>query len=246
MSQNVYDSQEFFKEYIQLPRQVRGLDGTPEWQDLQTLIPNPQGSKFLDLGCGFGWVCRWARAEGAESVVGVDISENMLSAAMRFPADPAVSYVRADLESYEMPQNKYSIVFSSLAFHYLKALPDLLYRIYQALKPGGTLVFSVEHPIFTSPRSAKFVEDSEGQTIWPLDGYLTEGPRVTDWLAKGVVKQHRTIATYISILLEAGFTLSGIVEWGPSLEQVKETPQWADERKRPPFLLMKATKSYSS
>lgn len=49
--------------------------------------------------------------------------------------------------------------------------------------------------------------------MWPLDSYLSEGPRTTDWLAKGVVKQHRTISTYITILLDAGFTLSAIKEW---------------------------------
>ncbi|KAH9211884.1 SAM-dependent methyltransferase [Leptodontidium sp. 2 PMI_412] len=246
MAQNVYDNQEFFKGYIQLPRQVRGLDGTPEWQDLRALIPSPKGTNFLDLGCGFGWVCRWARDEGAQSVLGVDVSENMLSKAYGFPADPCVTYVQADLETYELPLDKYDIVFSSLTLHYLKALPELISRIYRSLVPGGTLVFSVEHPIFTAPRNAKFVEDSEGQTIWPLDSYLSDSPRTTNWLAEGVIKQHRTIATYVTILLEAGFTLSGIIEWGPSLEQIKESPQWADERKRPPFLLMKATKGISS
>ncbi|KAG4415919.1 hypothetical protein IFR04_010937 [Cadophora malorum] len=246
MAQNVYDNQDFFKEYIQLPRQVEGLDGTPEWQDLQALIPNPKGTNFLDLGCGFGWVGRWAREEGAESVLGVDVSEKMLSKAVGFPTDSCVTYVQADLESFELPINKFDIVFSSLTFHYLKGLPVLISGIYRSLTPGGALVFSVEHPIFTAPRNAKFIEDAEGQSIWPLDSYLSEGSRTTNWLAEGVIKQHRTIATYVTILLEAGFTLSAIIEWGPSLEQVKESPQWADERKRPPFLLMKAIKGNSS
>ena len=246
MAQNIYDNQDFFKEYIQLPRQVKGLDGTPEWHDLRALIPTPKGTNFLDLGCGFGWVCRWAREKGAESVLGVDVSEKMLSKAAGFPTDSCVTYIQADLESYELPINEFGIVFSSLTFHYLKELPDLISRIYRSLTPGGALVFSVEHPIFTAPRNAKFIEDSEGQNIWPLDSYLSEGSRTTNWLADGVIKQHRTIATYITILIEAGFALSAIIEWGPSLDQLKESPQWADERKRPPFLLIKATKGISS
>jgi SAM-dependent methyltransferase len=28
---------------------------------------------------------------------------------------------------------------------------------------------------------------------WPVDGYLNEGARSSDWLATGVVKQHRTL-----------------------------------------------------
>ena len=110
------------------------------------------------------------------------------------------------------------------------------------MNPGGAFVFSVEHPIFTAPRNPKFIQDPENQNIWPLDGYLNEGSRLTNWFAEGVEKQHRTIATYITILLQAGFTLSAIDEWGPSPEQIKEAPQWVDELKRPPFLILKAMK----
>ena len=62
------------------------------------------------------------------------------------------------------------------------------------------------------------------------------------WFAEGVIKQHRTLATYISILLDVGFTLSAIDEWGPSPEMVKENPRWAENRERPMFLLVKATR----
>ena len=71
-----------------------------------------------------------------------------------------------------------------------------------------------------------------------MDGYLDEGPRSTDWLATGVIEQHRTIGTYVSLLVGAGFSLSHIDEWGPSHEQVAARPGWAGERRRPPFLLM--------
>jgi ubiquinone/menaquinone biosynthesis C-methylase UbiE len=211
MAQNIYDDQAFFKEYIQLPRQVSGLGAAPEWPALRALIPKPSGSRFLDLGCGFGWACRWARQSGAEVVQGVDVSENMLSKAKEFPEDPAITYVKADLETIQLPPQSYDIVFSSLALHYLKNLPELIAQVYQTLKPGGTFVFSAEHPIYTSPRNPNFTLDAEGQYIWPLDGYLDEGPRTTNWLAEGVVKQHRTLASYVSLSLEAGFTLSAMV-----------------------------------
>lgn len=115
MAQNAYGNEEFFKEYMQLPRQVHILEGAPEWQDLRALIPSPSGKNFLDIGCGFGWVSRWARDEDAESVSGVDVSENMLSIAGGFSADPCVTYVQADLGTYELPFNKYDIVFSYIA-----------------------------------------------------------------------------------------------------------------------------------
>jgi 2-polyprenyl-3-methyl-5-hydroxy-6-metoxy-1,4-benzoquinol methylase len=51
----------------------------------------------LDLGCGFGWFCRWARERGAASVLGVDLSDRMLARAKAASHDDAISYAKADL-----------------------------------------------------------------------------------------------------------------------------------------------------
>jgi len=105
MAQNIYDTDKFFEEYIQLPRQAIGLDGAPEWPDLRSMLPvDLTGTRFLDLGCGFGWVCRWAREKGAEQVRGVDLSENMLAKARGFPEDAGITYLRADLDSLDSRQ----------------------------------------------------------------------------------------------------------------------------------------------
>ncbi|HKX01711.1 MAG TPA: SAM-dependent methyltransferase, partial [Methylomirabilota bacterium] len=82
--------------------------------------------------------------------------------------------------------------------------------------------------------------DAAGRPTWPVSGYLDEGPRATDWLAAGVIKQHRTIATYVNLLIRAGFSISHVEEWGPTEEQVAAHPEWANERQRPPFLLLAA------
>jgi hypothetical protein len=75
---------------------------------------------------------------------------------------------------------------------------------------------------------------------WPVDHYFDEGPRVTDWLAKGVRKEHRMIGTYLNLLIDAGFTVSRVQDWGPSLAQVAARPDWALERERPLFLFIAA------
>ena len=106
--------------------------------------------------------------------------------------------------------------------------------------PGGSLVFSVEHPIYTAPRRPGWSESAAGRKIWPVDRYLDEGPRTTDWLAKGVIKQHRTIGTYLNLLIRHGFTIAHVEEWGPTAAQIAARPELADERDRPPFLLVAA------
>jgi hypothetical protein len=42
------------------------------------------------------------------------------------------------------------------------------------------------------------------------------------------------------MLLHPGFALSHVEEWGPSAEQIAAQPSLADERQRPPFLLIAA------
>ena len=82
MAQNIYDRPEFFARYSQLARSVHGLAGAPEWPAVRALLPDLAGKRIVDLGCGFGWFARWARAQGAAHVLGIDLSENMIARAM--------------------------------------------------------------------------------------------------------------------------------------------------------------------
>jgi SAM-dependent methyltransferase len=239
MTQNIYDNDAFFAGYSQLGRSLEGLDGAAEWPSLQAMLPPMAGLRVADLGCGFGWFCRWARGAGAASVLGLDVSENMLARAVSFGADPAITYMRADLEELRLDAG-YDLVYSSLTFHYIVGFAGLLARIHQALKPGGRLVFSIEHPIYMAPTNPRFTLDAEGRRVWPIDRYLEEGPRRTDWLAKGVIKQHRTIGTTLGLLRGAGFTLDHLEEWSPTDAQIAARPELAQERDRPMFLLAAA------
>jgi SAM-dependent methyltransferase len=239
MTQNIYDDPDFFAGYSALPRSIEGLEGAGEWPELRALLPTLAGADVVDLGCGFGWFCRWARTQGAESVLGLDLSRNMLARAAADTVDPRITYRHADLDEVELPADSFDLAYSSLTLHYLRDLPRLVAQIASSLRPGGTFVASVEHPAYTAPTSPAWTT-IDGRDVWPLDGYLREGPRVTDWLAPGVVKQHRTIGTYFATILEAGLMLTSLVEWGPSDEDLVAHPDWVRERDRSPFLLLAA------
>lgn len=239
MTQNIYDNSDFFAGYSQLGRSVHGLDGAAEWPSLRAMLPPLAAARVLDLGCGFGWFCRWAREAGAAAVLGLDVSANMLARARATTPDPAIAYATADLETADLGTG-WDLVYSSLAFHYLVDFAGLARRVHAALNPGGAFVFSIEHPIYMAPSRPGFVIDDAGRRVWPIDRYLEEGERRTDWLAQGVVKQHRTIGTYVRLLKEAGFTLTHLEEWGPSDVQVEADAALAQERQRPTFMLFAA------
>ncbi|KAJ8096615.1 S-adenosyl-L-methionine-dependent methyltransferase [Lipomyces tetrasporus] len=240
MAQNIYDNQEFFDGYSKLARSRIGLQGAPEWPNLQAMVQDVRDLRVMDLGCGFGWFCRWARQAGAARVHGIDISQNMLSKALTFGSDPAITYESADLDLITLPVESFDLVYSSLAFHYLVDLRRLFGHIYNTLTPQGRFVYSVEHPTNSSPSNPSWQRTEDGQLFWPLNNYSQEGPRITDWLTKGVRRYHRTLDTYLSLLLEAGFTLTSLKEWVPSDEYLRDHPDWAEERHRPVFLLVAA------
>lgn len=246
MAQNIYDHAEFFEEYSNLPRSTLGISavGTPEWAILSSYIPPLQGARFLDLGCGFGWYSRWAREQGAISVTGIDVSEKMLEVAKQRAQDPAISYLKADLESVDLPRGAYDVVFSSLTLHYVENYAPLVKKIYDSLAPGGTLVFSVEHPTYTAPTKQKWTKDEEGVPAWLLNNYMKEGRRTNRWLGdEDIVEYHRMTSTYVQVLLKTGFVLSAMEDWGPTIEQIEELrPLYTKCRESPAFLLIKAVK----
>jgi SAM-dependent methyltransferase len=233
VAQNIYDDPAFFAGYAGLERSRAGLEGAPEWPRL----------RVADLGCGYGWFCRWAREAGAASVLGLDLSERMLERARGATQDAAITYRRTDLEALDLPAAGIDLAYSSLAFHYVAAFQPMLAAIRRGLVPGGRLVFSVEHPVFTAPRHQAWRREEDGRMTWPLDGYLAEGPRETEWFVPGVLKRHRMLATTLNDLLAAGFALDRIEEFGPSEAQVAARPEWAKERERPIFLLVSARAS---
>ncbi|HLP67323.1 MAG TPA: class I SAM-dependent methyltransferase [Rhizobium sp.] len=240
MAQNIYDDPRFFSGYSQLPRQVHGLAGAPEWPALRARFPDVTDRHALDLGCGFGWVSRWLRDHGARSVLGVDVSRNMIARAQEMTADPAIDYRIADIETIELPGSAFDFAVSSLTFHYIRDFNRLVRTVYHALTPGSHFVFSIEHPIFMAATHTHWISDEDGRKTWPVNRYALEGERRTDWLAEGVVKYHRTIATTLNALIGVGFVIEAVSEFAPTSEQIRENPALEEELERPMMLLVSA------
>lgn len=224
------------------------LDTDPAWSRLFPLLPPVKGLRILDLGCGSGWFCRWAMKNDARSVLGVDISENMLNKAHSLTGDkyPGIEYRREDLETLQLPEEhtaKYGLVFSSLTLHYLENLSQTMSLVYRVLQPGGLFVFNVEHPIYTAPHNPRVLTDpATGERYWSFNSCYMEGERVIDWLAKGVRKQHRSMTGYMDIIIKAGFTIRGFMEWLPREDELKAGTVDKIDEIRPLFLMMSVQK----
>lgn len=243
MKENKYDDPCFFEKYSQMTRSQQGLAGAGEWRELEKLLPDFHGRRVLDLGCGYGWHCQYAAEHGAACVLGTDISQKMLEAARARNPGPSIEYRQAAMEELRFPDGSFDVVLSSLAFHYVKDFRPLVRSISRWLTPGGSFVFSVEHPVFTAYGSQDWYYGPDGEILhFPVDNYYLEGPREAVFLGERVTKYHRTLTTYLDTLLENGFRLTRVVEPQPP-ENMMELPGMRDELRRPMMLLVSAVKA---
>lgn len=101
MKQNIYDDIDFFEYYGKMPRSIEGLNAAGEWHVLKNMLPDFQGKNVLDLGCGYGWHCIYAKEQGAENVIGVDLSKKMIDKAKENSKGLSIEYDQKPIEDIE-------------------------------------------------------------------------------------------------------------------------------------------------
>jgi SAM-dependent methyltransferase len=242
MTQNVYDEPEFFEAYSQMDRSVHGPEVGMEWPRLRSLFPDFRGKRVLDLGCGFGGLCRYVSEQGAAHVVGIDSSERMLEDARARTSQENVTYQLASMTDFQFEAGSFDVALSTLALHYVERVEPLFHKVADVLVPGGSFVMSFEHPMFTARADQAWCERDGERLHWPVDGYQDEGPRRTNFMGGDVLKHHRTVGTYVNALIDTGFRIQRVIEPGPTQGQLSERPEWADEARRPIFMLIGAVR----
>lgn len=175
MKQNKYDEASFFENYSRMPRSTGGLESAGEWGTFRTLLPDLQGQRVLDLGCGFGWHCRYAREQGAVSVVGIDLSANMLERARAMTRDPKIEYLQLAIEDAAFGADEFDTVISSLAIHYVEDFASLCRQVYYCLSLAEPSCSRSSIP--SSPRSPRRIGITvlkAGSSIGPLTTIISK------------------------------------------------------------------------
>ena len=82
-----------------------GLKAAGEWHQLKPLFPSLEGESVLDLGCGYGWHCKFAEEQGATKILGIDLSKKMIEEAQKRNSGNQIEYRISGLEEYDYPEN---------------------------------------------------------------------------------------------------------------------------------------------
>ena len=238
MKQNIYDDPQFFEGYSQLRRHESGLNMAVDQPAMRSLLPTLASKRLLDLGCGFGKMCRYSIEQGAASAVGVDISTKMLAKAREDTADARISYIQSALEDLDFAPASFDVVVSSLALHYVERYDSICANVKSWLVAGGSFVFSVEHPMVTAYPVGNYLAGKDESQHWEIDDYKFEGIRHTQWITDDVIKYHRSVETYVNTLIDKGFTIARLLEPEATEDQIRKRPDLREESRRPTFMVI--------
>lgn len=187
----------------------------------------------LDLGCGEGYLARQMCARGADSVLGIELSEEMVNRAQLASTNSALSWQQGSATDLDhLVDNSYDRIAAIFLFNYLtrKEMTMVLTHARRLLKAGGKFVFTVPHPslpwlrpqeypFFFGPEDAVYMGDRdrtlEGR-IWRRDG-----------IDVPVRCVHKTLEDYFIALAAAGWTkLPFIKELAVQPEHIELDPDF--------------------
>jgi SAM-dependent methyltransferase len=248
MLENEFDQPAFFAAYKSWREHPAGPGRAVEMPAIRALLPPLAGLTVLDLGSGLGEFCREAAEGGAARVVGVDRSLRMIEHAKSAHALDGISWRHAAIEELVLEPASFDLVTALDVLDAIADLPALVRKIASWLRPEGTFLFSVTHPIASATRSrARAAKDQSGQVHAVLSHYSFEDARSLAIVPNQppVERIHRKVATLVDAVLGAGLTVTRTLEPAPPPPPAANTNRVDMNRIRPGFFLLRAKKAGS-
>jgi malonyl-CoA O-methyltransferase len=117
-------------------------------QALKQADLNFAGRRIIEVGCGTGRNTKWlVAAAGAEEIVALDFSEEMLTRARNRVRDPRVRFVQHDVRStWPMADASADVVIAMLVLEHVEMLEPFFAEAARSLSEGGELLIFELHP----------------------------------------------------------------------------------------------------
>jgi ubiquinone/menaquinone biosynthesis C-methylase UbiE len=205
------------------------------------LLRPARGEQMLDIGCGQGVFSR-AMAESGARVTGIDASRTLIQKARTYQGRTAIRYVDRDAASLE-GLGEFDGISAILCLQNLEHLDKVCSAALSVLKPGGRMLWVLNHPAFRIPRQSSwgFEEDRKIQ-YRRIDAYsstlsipIVMHPGRAD--SESTVSIHRSLEDLTRPAFASGLLLGGIEEWHSHKESQPGPRARAENRARKEFPL---------
>ena len=201
-----------------------------------SLLPDVQGMRVLDAGCGPGIYAGWLLDRGAE-VVACDVTPDFCEITRRRVGDRAKVLLANLEEPLDFASDaSFDLVLCALVLDYIEDWAPVFGEFHRVLRPGGWLVFSCGHPA------------SDFYKWWNEGNYFHTEIFEMTWRGFGapfiqVRAYRRPLDAVLNPMTGAGFTLDAILEPQPTEEFKEAEPEDYEKLMREPgFLCVRARK----
>ncbi|MCJ8010764.1 class I SAM-dependent methyltransferase [Paenibacillus sp. KQZ6P-2] len=194
---------------------------SPSEEELN-LFGDITGKRALEIGCGSGHSIMYMLEQGVEEIWGLDLSTVQIQTAQKVCGyNEKVKLLESSMEQDPgIPHCYFDYVYSIYALGWTLDLKKTLHNIHSYLRPGGTFIFSWEHPIHS-----RVILDNE--IIRFNASYNEEKPALHEaWKPRPAVFFHRKISTYINELIEVGFIIEKVLEEVKIDRETKNENSW--------------------
>ncbi|GIO29659.1 MULTISPECIES: class I SAM-dependent methyltransferase [Paenibacillus] len=117
------------------------------WLELISKQVELKGKRAADIGCGGGIYTKALLALGAEHVIGVDFSAEMLRGAKQNVGEThEVEWIQGTATESTLPSEHVDVVLERALIHHLNDLPACFREARRMLKTGGTLIVQDRTP----------------------------------------------------------------------------------------------------
>lgn len=205
------------------------------------LLQPKRGERVLDLGCGQGVFSR-AIAECGALVTGVDASRTLIQKARTYPGRSPIRYFDRDAADLD-GLGDFDAASAILCLQNLEHLDKVCSSVASVLKPGGRMLWVLNHPAFRIPRQSSWgFEDERKIQYRRIDAYsstlnvpIVMHPGKAD--SESTVSIHRSFEALMAPAFTAGLTLAGFQEWHSHKESQPGPRARAENRARNEFPL---------
>jgi ubiquinone/menaquinone biosynthesis C-methylase UbiE len=216
------------------------------------MLPDVSGLRGLDIGCGEGVETRLLARRGA-TMIGIDLSQKFVSHAAEAGAPVGIRYVNASGSALPFVAESFDFVVACMSLMDMADRDGAVREAYRVLKPGGFFQFSITHPCFQTPRW-KWVLGDRGERVAVECGDYFAEPQgvVQEWIFGAAPPEarerlesfripafYRTLSSWVTLLLDTGFSLERLEEPVPDDETLAKHPEFYDTRIVAYFLHMR-------